>query len=1112
MEIDEIPIYAEALTYLIFDIAPRCQYEEYSAAELAEISAESSVTRSQANKLIDSKILEKLFEQKSIRDFLASTYPRTARTIKFFRRTRKCIYKIIFTGDGIKERNKDLTSHSLDFFIQEITQSLSAIEPFCERAVRLIVPPTKAPGRPLDTPEEMREKLTLASHKRSRDKSNIEYLKTENKRLKRELAISEAALNPETALKSLSVANGAWRDSGKVGRLTIPAGVRLAQLQVAGCSQNKLSTIVELVVELLWGPQSDDTMAYFTAAKDTVFKALSRNASLEKLLFREEMSSDSITAYALLVDESVKKKKKLTITMMAIYKRILDLVDGIPDNLPVKTQVLLRALRCNINQSSKAKQQATYGFETALEELGVDVIYKCRGGTSDWKGKGAGTIALLKLYDKHTAAKELENPGKMKINSFNIVGLQFDLGGEFRQHLLLYCGPHFVDRILRPVLVAVSGLQGLNLQTTTQGAYSLQFYIGEQLPDKFLQVLCDFYGEKSDIDPIFLKAIGLVNLNRWATLSRISQTIIARLNIPATSQMIAAVYENSMSSNDKKLFETCDGSGEISVFLLALQKLANGCPGGAKSNTRQGVLDAIAFLTSDYHRIALTINAAFHSFTMRLLDWYNSMGKITSIASMNSTKAIELPAFLLNLLEELALMSADWKLWNPELFAEITRISLRSDPTGTKNMFKHYDKLLKKKLRGRLKFAMSYITSVNFNAGWCFSWVIIPGVGAAIAKGIVKALTHHGHIPEETTEADDRTDAQELRPLPLVLSWKIGDRNFPLPGMISKEVTDMVASKFTTKKMTLDLANLFGWLFPPMLLELRSLAAGSLTDALRGHIHGQALDKDWSQVEAINPNICESLKENYSCYAVAMTAVECGFEDLRQRSHSNASEKTRIDEYSAVLSVIRPIHREEKLAGNIKRHKFKVGMDKEKFYRAGVDKRSRRVIMRALSSRAEKLSVIYKTNPDAYPSKRIKGQGNIAVDFALSTRRRQEEQRKNETAAKKGGYAVSADTIAARKMVLDSVKCEYIADLARDPTPLEKARSFDILKTTALLRAGVVAGHILKADLKDAKKTKKVLCPMLVALWGVLGVDGDEEGGEEDDEEDQDGDDDENCA
>ena len=170
--------------------------------------------------------------------------------------------------------------------------------------------------------------------------------------------------------------------------------------------------------------------------------------------------------------------------------------------------------------------------------------------------------------------------------------------------------------------------------------------------------------------------------------------------------------------------------------------------------------------------------------------------------------------------------------------------------------------------------------------------------------------------------------------------------------------------------------------------------------------------------------------------------------------------------------------------------------------------------MGALSSRAEKLNMIYKANPDGFSNKRIKGQGNIAMDFALSTGRRQEEHRKNEAAAFKGGYNVTADTIAARKLVFDSVKCEYIADIARDPTPIEKARSFDILKTISLLRAGVVAGHILKEDLKNAKKTKKVLCPMLVDLWDAVGADEVDEGGEGGDEEevDDDEDDDESCA
>ena len=203
---------------------------------------------------------------------------------------------------------------------------------------------------------------------------------------------------------------------------------------------------------------------------------------------------------------------------------------------------------------------------------------------------------------------------------------------------------------------------------------------------------------------------------------QISQTIIARLKIPATNQMIAEVYKNGMSSSEKFLFATCDESGEISVFLLALKKLANGCPGGAKSNTRQGILDAIAFLTSDYHRIALTINAAFHSFTLRSLDWYNSKGKIVSNASFNSTRAIELPVFLMNQLKEIALMSANWKVWNPELCTEIKRICLRGDPDGMKSMFTQFDKLLRKKMRSRLKFTMSYIISVNLNAGWCLVW------------------------------------------------------------------------------------------------------------------------------------------------------------------------------------------------------------------------------------------------------------------------------------------------------------------------------------------------------------------------------------------------------
>ena len=190
---------------------------------------------------------------------------------------------------------------------------------------------------------------------------------------------------------------------------------------------------------------------------------------------------------------------------------------------------------------------------------------------------------------------------------------------------------------------------------------------------------------------------------------------------------------------------------------------------------------------------------------------------------------------------------------------------------------------------------ITFIT-INFSAGWWITWVTIPRIGAFVARGFLRALGKYRIIPEITF--DDIP--AELHQQPEGTSWKISDQYFALPGILNEGVADLVQSKFTSEKLTRDIANLYDCCFPQMLNELKALAGGSLEKFLvaQGVDTSEPVSKNWDSIKAHATAVAESLEQNLGQFQVSNNGVEAGFADIQDRAHSNCTAQSAENIYA----------------------------------------------------------------------------------------------------------------------------------------------------------------------------------------------------------------------
>jgi len=518
---------------------------------------------------------------------------------------------------------------------------------------------------------------------------------------------------------------GAWKDSS--GALTISAGLLMSQLRAIGISEEKLPIALSLFHCLYQRQLNLTDMQYLIPSTAWASLAMERNAELVSENMTLFLESNSVVGFSINQDESSKKKAPLLLKPISVQE-----ADG---------RVTLTALTTHISATAKADAGAEHVFQSMIDQLG-DSIRKCDSGTADWCHKGKLPRQILKLRDAYVASQEALNPGSNKRTSRLVEGLEYDSSGEIAQYRLFNCQPHMVERGMEKLLLIVGGKSGLNYEaTTTQGLFRAPYYVNDALKETFYVIAAEMYSPDLPPDEL-LDCIGTPNLTRWLTLLRSSDNAIKALNIEANESMfeslgISADEEVKMRS----LLSTCADDGKLSAFMIALCKLADACPGGRKGTARIGVSQTIGMFGSTEHRIALTILQALLPFERSKLAFYNGKSEIFTDSELRSNRVLELPVFERNFMQEVSLMTHSIWEWNPQLKADLVRISKRlgSDSLSA-TCVDYWEKLINEGVSSMLPLFMEYIMTIHFNIGLCMAWLTDRVVGPLVACGILRGL------------------------------------------------------------------------------------------------------------------------------------------------------------------------------------------------------------------------------------------------------------------------------------------------------------------------------------------------------------------------------------
>ena len=135
------------------------------------------------------------------------------------------------------------------------------------------------------------------------------------------------------------------------------------------------------------------------------------------------------------------------------------------------------------------------------------------------------------------------------------------------------------------------------------------------------------------------------------------------------------------------------------------------------------------------------------------------------------------------------------------------------------------------------------------------------------------------------------------------------DELFALPEITDLELVNMIVEVYADEDTVVTFAKLYGWLYPQMLEEIRSIAAGSLAGLLVGRPRDEAVSEYFNIVEGTHPALVDSMIENLGKIFVITNAPQEGeYSDIREKGHTLCDDKTTIRNYGDVKRDRRPLN------------------------------------------------------------------------------------------------------------------------------------------------------------------------------------------------------------
>ena len=495
-------------------------------------------------------------------------------------------------------------------------------------------------------------------------------------------------------------------------------------------------------------------------------------------------------------------------------------------------------------RDGSASKKATISFNASKESIeneitkkGVSLIF---GGTTD--GFGAAQNELLKLL---TWADECaggltpeEHADYLSVKSLVDDSQIYDYGGKFRVKRRRFCIMHNFERIIEHFLKTLLRNQGLNHDAEElQNAYRVHYYMDKHRQLFHAVTIISMGGDAEEwvnADPILKNLFKEIAQTRWISQERQAAKLIELVNVPASVHLIERVKQY-MGEDTQSWREICklavcfNSETTLSHMILASIYLTNHCPSGKSGEGYIAWSRIAASLCSSHFRCAMTVAASFLTIHTRWAAWADSRSGLNGEAPFGS-KAIELVVFERNVVEEISILTHNWRcglrIASDFINYESNRAFKYNMAESNDHIFLYWDKTMKEAVSQMMDKTLKYFRDPGQGIGWSFVHVTDPYLGPHYASVLLDYLG----VIRDVVILHDGSDAVVDAP------WTISSEDYAYPGQTFKQYRDIIRLSFTAdEEATTAVFNAYGLKHITIINEMILLENNGLKKILSGN-------------------------------------------------------------------------------------------------------------------------------------------------------------------------------------------------------------------------------------------------------------------------------------